>query len=135
MTYETNLAAQQRFATAVMGGDFAVLDEVVAPDAVDHDPGPGQGPGPEGYKILFTEMRTAFPDLHVEVEHLIATEDELAFAYTISGTHLGDLMGHPATGRKASYRAMQISRFADGKLVERWGSSDQLGMLAQLGLL
>ncbi|MEU7853881.1 ester cyclase [Nonomuraea sp. NPDC049141] len=94
-----------------------------------------RGRGPEGYKALFTELRTAFPDLHVEVEHLIATEDELAFACTISGTHLGDLMGHSATGRKVSYRGMQISRFAGGKLVERWGSSDQLGMLAQLGIV
>ncbi|WP_433511776.1 ester cyclase [Nonomuraea sp. CA-143628] len=135
MTYEANVAAQQRFATAVMSGDFAIFDEVVAPDAVDHDPAPGQGPGPDGYKAMFGEMRAAFPDLRVEVEHLIATDDELAFAYTISGTHLGDLMGHPATGKKVSYRGMQISRFADGKLVERWGSSDQLGMLGRLGLL
>jgi predicted ester cyclase len=59
----------------------------------------------------------------------------LAFAYTITGTHLGELLGHPATGRKVSYRGMQISRFdSDGKLVERWGSSDELGMLRQLGL-
>ncbi|MEV0385851.1 ester cyclase [Nonomuraea sp. NPDC050643] len=97
---------------------------------MDHDPAPGQGPGPEGYKALFAEMRTAFPDLHVEIEHLIATEDE----HTISGTHLGDLMGHPATGKKVGFRGMQISRFADGKPVERWGSSDQLGMLGRLGL-
>jgi predicted ester cyclase len=73
--------------------------------------------------------------LHVEVEHLLATDDELAFAYVISGTHLGPLMGRPATGKKVSYRGMQISRFdSDGKLVERWGSSDEFGMLRQLGL-
>ncbi|MFC9617795.1 ester cyclase [Streptomyces sp. NPDC056938] len=60
-----------------------------------------------------------------------ASVDELAFAYSIIGTHLG----RPATGKKVSYRGMQISRFdSDGKLVERWGSSDELGMLRQLGL-
>ncbi|MFD8780134.1 ester cyclase [Streptomyces sp. NPDC057889] len=64
-----------------------------------------------------------------------ASVDELAFAYSIIGTHLGPLMGRPATGKKVSYRGMQISRFdSDGKLVERWGSSDELGMLRQLGL-
>jgi predicted ester cyclase len=84
---------------------------------------------------MFNELRVAFPDLHVEVEHLLATDDELAFAYVISGTHLGPLMGRPATGKKVSYRGMQISRFdSDGKLVERWGSSDEFGMLRQLGL-
>ncbi|MBL3670546.1 ester cyclase [Streptomyces sp. M2CJ-2] len=92
-------------------------------------------PGPEGYRVMFGELRAAFPDLHVEVEHLVSTDDELAFACTITGTHLGPLMGQSATGGKVSYRGMQISRFdSDGKLVERWGSSDELGMLRQLGL-
>ncbi|WP_405586447.1 ester cyclase [Streptomyces sp. NBC_01190] len=130
----SNIAVQAAFGEAVASGDLDAFEEIVAADAVDHDPGPGQGPGPEGYKELFGELRSAFPDLHVEVEHLVATEDELAFAYTITGTNLGSLLGHPPTGRTVSYRGMQISRFADGKLVERWGSSDELGMLQQLGL-
>ena len=135
MSQQTNIAAQTAFAEAVITGDLAALDEIVAPDSIDHDPAPGQVPGPEGYKAMFADLRAAFPDLHVAVEHLVATDDELAFAYTITGTHLGPLMGRPATGRKASYRGMQISRFdSDGKLVERWGSSDELGMLRQLGL-
>ncbi|NUR05113.1 MAG: ester cyclase [Streptomyces sp.] len=135
MAQQANIAAQSAFAEAVVTGNLDALDVVVAPDSVDHDPAPGQARGPEGYKAMFHELRTAFPDLHVEVEHLLATEDELAFAYTISGTHLGPLRGRPATGRKVSYRGMQISRFdSDGKLVERWGSSDELGMMRQLGL-
>ncbi|MEE4546595.1 ester cyclase [Streptomyces sp. V4-01] len=135
MSQQMNIAAQTAFGEAVATGDLDVLDRIVAPGSVDHDPAPGQGPGPEGYKAMFGDLRTAFPDLHVEVEHLLATDDELAFAYTISGTHLGELLGHPATGRTVRYRGMQISRFdSDGKLVERWGSSDELGMLRQLGL-
>ncbi|MER6227180.1 ester cyclase [Streptomyces sp. 900105755] len=136
MAQQTNIAAQTAFGEAVVAGDLDALDEIVAADSTDHDPAPGQGPGPGGYKTMFGELRTAFPDLSLQVEHLVATDDELAFAYVISGTHLGPLMGHPATGRKVSYRGMQISRFdRDGKLVERWGSSDELGMLRQLGLV
>jgi steroid delta-isomerase-like uncharacterized protein len=134
MSQETNIAAQTAFASAVNSGHLEGIREVVAPDSVDHDAAPGQVPGPAGYEAMFTEMRRAFPDLHVEVEHLMASDDELAFAYTIKGTHLGELMGHAPTGKEVSYRGMQISRFADGKLVERWGSSDELGMLHQLGL-
>ncbi|MFE0510776.1 ester cyclase [Streptomyces sp. NPDC058964] len=135
MAQQTNIAAQTAFGEAVVTGNLDALDEIVAPGSIDHDPAPGQAPGPEGYKAMFGELRAAFPDLHVEVEHLLATDDELAFAYVITGTHLGTLMGHPATGKQVSYRGMQISRFdSDGKLVERWGSSDELGMLRQLGL-
>ena len=83
---------------------------------------------------MFGEMRTAFPDLKIEVEHLTATEDDVAFAYTVSGTHRGEFQGHAATGGVFSIRGVQISRFVDDKLAERWGSSDQLGMLSQLGL-
>ncbi|GGN08510.1 ester cyclase [Streptomyces fuscichromogenes] len=136
MAQQTNIAAQTAFGEAVVAGDLDALDGIVATDSTDHDPAPGQGPGAEGYKAMFGELRTAFPDLHIDVEHLVATDDELAFAYVISGTHLGPLLGRPATGRKVRYRGMQISRFdRDGKLVERWGSSDELGMLRQLGLV
>ncbi|MGW5124023.1 ester cyclase [Streptomyces sp. NPDC004069] len=135
MSQQTNIAAQTAFAEAVVTGNLDALDEIVAPDSIDHDPAPGQAPGPDGFKTMFGELREAFPDLRVEVEHLVATDDELAFAYTITGTQLGPLRGQPATGKKVHYRGMQISRFdSDGKLVERWGSSDELGMLHQLGL-
>ncbi|MFF4117016.1 ester cyclase [Streptomyces sp. NPDC001714] len=136
MAQQTNIAAQTAFGEAVVAGDLDALDEIVAADSIDHDPAPGQTSGPEGYKTMFGELRTAFPDLALQVEHLVATDDELAFAYVISGTHLGPLMGRPATGKQVSYRGMQISRFdGDGRLVERWGSSDELGMLRQLGLV
>lgn len=135
MAQQANIAAQTAFAEAVVTGDLDALDEIVAPNSVDHDPAPRQVQGPEGYKAMFSDLRAAFPDLHVEMEHLVATDDELAFAYVITGTHLGPLMGQPPTGKKVSYRGMQISRFdSDGKLVERWGSSDELGMQRQLGL-
>jgi steroid delta-isomerase-like uncharacterized protein len=129
------ITAQTAFAEAVNTGNLDALTDLVAPDSVDHDPAPGQAPGPEGYQTLFRDYRTAFPDLRVEVEHLMVKGDELAFAYTVKGTHLGPLRGHAPTGRTVSYRAMQISRFENGRLVERWGAGDELGMMRQLGLV
>ena len=79
-------------------------------------------------------MRTAFPDLNVAVETLVADGDQVAFAYTLTGTHQGPFQGNPATGKSFRVRGVQISRFADGKLIERWGSSDELGIQSQLGL-
>lgn len=134
MSQEDNITAQQRFGAAVNSGVLQELDDLVAPDCIEHDPAPGQGPGPQGYRDMFAELRTAFPDLHVEVEHLTATDDDVAIAYTLTGTHQGPLMGHEPTGRAISIRGVQIGRFSGGKLTERWGSSDQLGMLTQLGL-
>lgn len=134
MSRESNIAAQKRFGDAVNSGNFDAFNDVVAPNAVDHDPAPGQGSGPEGFRQFFTELRTAFPDLKVNVEHMVADEESVAFAYTVSGTQQGMFMGFAPTGKRMQVRGMQISKFADGKMVERWGSSDQLGMLQQLGL-
>ena len=133
MSKEQNAAALGKFAEAVNTGRYELFDEVVAHDSVDHDPAAGQVPGPQGYRALFTEMRAAFPDMTVEVAELVEGEDDIAFAYTFKGTHNGPLMGIPPTGKTVRIRGMQISKFRDGKMVERWGSSDQLGMLQQIG--
>ena len=131
---KTNITAQEAFGEAINSGDVDAFDDLVAPNSVDHDPAPGQQPGPEGYKAFFTEMRTAFPDLQVDVETMVADDDQVAFAYTLTGTHQGPFQGHEATGRTVKVRGMQISRFAEGKMTERWGSTDEVGILTQLGL-
>src|SRR5690242_15545946 len=133
MSKEQNAAALTKFAEAVNTANYELFDQVVAPDSVDHDPAPGQVAGPKGYRDLFTEMRRAFPDMTVDLAALVQGEDTIAFAYTFKGTHNGVLMGIPATGKKVQIRGMQMSKFKDGKMVERWGSSDQLGMLQQIG--
>lgn len=133
MPKDTNIAAQEKFAEGVNSGNFDVFDEVVAPDVVDHDPAPEQGPGPQGFKDMFQNLRTAFPDLEVTPEHTTATEDDVALAYTITGTHEGDFLGVAPTGRKVTARGVQIGRFENGRLAERWGSSDQLAILQQIG--
>jgi steroid delta-isomerase-like uncharacterized protein len=134
MSKEQNLAALGKFAEAVNTGNFDLFREAVAPDCVDHDPAPDQGPGPEGYRKFFSAVRAAFPDLAVGLDTMVADEESIAFAYTMNGTHRGVLMGIAPTGKTMKIRGVQISKFRDGKMVERWGSSDQLGMLEQLGV-
>jgi steroid delta-isomerase-like uncharacterized protein len=135
MSKEVNLATLGKFAEAVNAGKFELFNEAVSTENVDHDPAHGQVAGPEGYRMFFSGLRTAFPDLSVALETLVADDESIAFAYTITGTHNGSLMGIAPTGRKIKIRGMQISKFKDGKMVERWGSSDELGMLQQLGVL
>lgn len=133
MSKEQNIEIQKRFGEAVNNGDFTEFESLMSPSVIDHDPAPKQGPGPQGFVSFFTELRQAFPDLAISVEHLVADEENVAFAYTMTGTHRGTFLGVPPTGRRVSARGMQISRFEDGVIVERWGSSDQLGILEQIG--
>jgi len=134
MSKESSQAALGTFAEAVNTGKFELFDQVVAPDCVDHDPADGQVPGPAGYRMFFSGMRTAFPDLQVGLDVLVQDEDLIAFAYTLTGTQTGPLQNIPATGKKVKIRGLQISKFKDGKMVERWGSSDELGLLKQIGV-
>lgn len=133
MSKEQNKKAQEQFGEAINSGNLERLRDLVAQDVKDHDPAPNQGPGPQGYIDFFSMMRSAFPDMKVEVEKLVADEDNVAFAYTLTGTHKGDFMGVKATDTPIKVRGMQISRFENGKMAERWGSSDELGILKQIG--
>lgn len=134
MSKEINIKAQEKFGEAINTGNLDLMKEVVSPNVKDHDPAPDQADGPQGYIGFFTMMRTAFPDLKVKVEHMVTDEENVSFAYTVSGTHQGNFMGIRPTNKRFSVRGMQISRFENGKLVERWGSSDELGILKQLGV-
>jgi predicted ester cyclase len=78
-------------------------------------------------------MRAAFPDFEVTPEHMTATDEDVALAYTVTGTHEGEFLGVAPTGPRITARGVQIARFRDGKMVERWGSSDELSILQQLG--
>ena len=133
MSKQDNMQAQQRMGEAISTGNLDILKEVMAPDVVDHDPAPDQRKGPQGFIDFFTKFRKGFPDLEVKVDHMVADEENIAVAYSVTGTHQGDFMGVPATGKRISARGMQIGRFENGKMVERWGSSDELGILQQIG--
>ena len=132
MSQQINIDAQIKMGEAVNTATEGLRD-VIAASVVDHDPAADQGKGPEGFIHFFTGFREAFPDLSIAVEHLVTDDNNVAFAYTITGTHKGNFLGFPASGRKIKVRGMQISRFEDAKIVERWGSSDELGILQQIG--
>lgn len=133
MSKEANIQTQTKFGEAINSGNLEAMRALVSPAVVEHDPGPNQGPGAQGYIDLFAEMRSAFPDLKATPEHITADEDTIALAYTVTGTHQGDFQGIAPTGKTIKARGVQIARFVDGQMVERWGSSDELGILKQLG--
>jgi steroid delta-isomerase-like uncharacterized protein len=135
MSTEENKAVVRRFIDEVWnGGKAEVIDEIIAADAVDHNPNPGQPPGSEGVKWVLRVFRAALPDLHMELHDQIAEGESVVSHWTISGTHQGDLFGIPATGKRVHMAGIDFVRVVDGKMVEHWLSADQLGLLQQLGV-
>jgi predicted ester cyclase len=117
-------------------GDFELANELVHRDFVDHEPAhPGQPTGPESVKQTARRLQSAFGGLRFEVEDEIAEGDKVVQLVTMSGRHTGPLMGGEPTGREFAVRHTYIWRIADDKIVDHWGSRDDLGLLAQLGLL
>ena len=117
------------------GGNLAVTDELIDAECLDHEAHDGGSRGPESMRALITMLRTAFPDLHFSIEHLVAEGDTVAGRLTMSGTHEGPLMGMPPTGRSVRQNHMHFVRFRDGKAIEHWGVRDDVGMMRQLGEL
>ena len=136
MSTEENKAMIRRiYEEAFNKGDLAVADELMATNYVFHGPGGMEFKGPEGFKQFVTMMRTAFPDLHVAIDDLVAEGDRVVHRVTVRGTHKGEMMGIAPTGKQVTITAITISRFAGGKEVESWPSLDQLGMLQQMGVV
>jgi len=134
MTTEANKASARRFVDEVVNrGNLALIDELLAPDFVDHSASPGVPPNREGAKTFFAMLRGAFPDLHVKVEDQIAEGDKVVQRTTAHGTMKGEFAGMPPSGKSATWQAIHILRFENGKTVEHWVVQDQLGMLQQLG--
>ena len=120
MGKQENLAALGKFAEGVNTGKFDLFQEAVAADCVDHDPAPGQGPGPEGYRMFFSVIREAFPDLAVGLDTMVADEESIAFAYTMKGTHKGSADGDSAYREKGEYPGnadFEVPRWQDGGTV------------------
>jgi steroid delta-isomerase-like uncharacterized protein len=136
MSSEENKAVVRRAVEAFNQGDQDAVDELFAANYVDHDPSrAGLPTGPEGVKQAWVAFRAAFPDLQGTIEDMITEGDKVAVRGTISGTHEGDLMGIPPTGRQVRVTLIDVNRIEGGKLVERWGVSDMLGMMQQLGVM
>jgi len=136
-TTEENKALFRRmYDEGLNGGNLAVVDELIAPEFINHEaPLEVENRGPESQRLLITMLRTAFPDLHFSIEHLIAEGDTVAGRLTMSGTHEGPLMGMPPTGRSVRQNHMHFVRFRDGKAIEHWGVRDDVTMMRQLGKL
>ena len=111
------------------------MDEITAPNAVEHAVPPRMPPTVEGTKIFFGMMSAAFPDLKYTVEDTVGEGDRIAQRVTARGTMKGDFLGMPATGKSATWSEMHIIRLKDGKVVEHWGIVDQVSMMTQLGLM
>jgi steroid delta-isomerase-like uncharacterized protein len=116
-------------------GDLNAIDTYLAEDFVNHDPQFGSPSGREGIRRNATMLRAAFPDWHSEGVHLIAEDDLVVEHFTGGGTHRGEIMGVPSTGRTITFSGISIFRVRDGRIVERWGRLDDLGVLNQLGVV
>jgi steroid delta-isomerase-like uncharacterized protein len=136
MTAETNKATIRRIVEEIQNGDnLALIDELLAPNFVNHTPAPGLPPDREGIKRLLSMFRAAFPDGVMTIEDLIAEGDKVATRKTYRGTHQGQFLGLPPTGRPVSVGLIDMMRLVDGKVVEHWNVGDDLSMLQQLGVL
>jgi steroid delta-isomerase-like uncharacterized protein len=112
-----------------------IIDEVFAPDVLFRTPVPMDATGVDAMKAVFTTLFRAFPDLHVEIEDMIAEGDKVVCRNTVTGTNDGEYLGRPPTGKSVSYNEIFIFRFADGRIVETWGVVDVLAQLRQLGVV
>jgi steroid delta-isomerase-like uncharacterized protein len=113
--------------------NVAGLDNTHSPDFIGHIPVIPGNPLPlYVYKQVGLLHMAAFPDLRITIDNIIAEGDKVAARWTGAGTHLGELMGIPASGRPVSFTGMTIHRFADGKIVENWWAYDALGMMQQI---
>ena len=135
MSVEEHKAIQRRVYELFSSGNQEALEEVIAPDAVDHNAPPGLAPGLEGVRQTLGMFRAAFPDLRITAEDLLAEGDRVAARITATGTHRGEFQGLPPTGKQVTISGIEIVRIANGRVVERWGQFDNLGMLQQMGAL
>jgi predicted ester cyclase len=132
---ESSKAVCRRLIDEVVNqGNLTAVDELVSPSYVYHGPGGLELRGIDGFKQLVTLYRTAYPDLRITIDDIVAEGETVAMRWTGRGTHLGDLSGIAPTARPATVTGIVFSRVVGGKIVEDFESFDELGMLRQLGV-
>ena len=114
---------------------LAVVDELWSSDYIYHGPQGQEFRGTESLKQLLSHYLEAFPDLHIEIDDLIAEGDKVASRVISMGTHKGELQGIAPTGKEVTTTIILITRLEGGKFAEDWESRDDLGMLQQLGVI
>ena len=135
----SNKATFRRFHDATNTGDAELIsktiDELVEPDAAIHTPLPIEATGAPLLKEVFRRLLRAYPDLHITVEDLIEEGDRIVSRNTVTGTHQGEYMGLPPTGKSVTYNEIMIVRFAGGRVAETWGVVDVFSQMKQLGVI
>jgi steroid delta-isomerase-like uncharacterized protein len=136
MSKEENKAVVSRMYEELHNnGNLEKAEEFVTSDFVDHNPAdPNMPRGPEGVRKVFGMFHSAFPDFHTTVEDIISEDDRVVSRLTMHGTHNGEFMGIPATGKEINVPVIDIIRMSKGKAVERWGVADIAGMMQQMGV-
>jgi steroid delta-isomerase-like uncharacterized protein len=131
---EQNKAAVHRLIAEVWNrGNFAVVDELVAPNYVGHSS--TETRGREGYTQFFSRLRTAFPDIQFTVGDQIVEGDRVVARWTARGTHVGEYAGLPPTGKSGVVTGITVFRIPEGEVRECWTNADELGLLQQLGVV
>ncbi len=134
MSIEDNKAAIREFFDQVWNaGDEAAIERFIAADAAGNDQ--DFGIGRDGFKQQWRNWRQAFPDLHFEVEELVAEGDTVVSRWTLTGTHSGEFLGIEPTGRKIRVAGMSLDHLKDGVLISGFDGWDNLGLRQQLGAL
>lgn len=129
-------ATMQSAYDRINAGDVAGFGDLVAEDFVEHEETPGLPPTKEGTLAFFEMLLSAFPDVQMEVEDLIAGDDKSVARVTVSATHRGEFMGVPPTGETIDVQLIDIMRFNEAGLVcEHWGVIDMLSLMQQIGVV
>jgi steroid delta-isomerase-like uncharacterized protein len=135
----SNKATLSRLHEALNSGDeeliSATIDEIFHPDVRTSTPLPIEATGRQALKHVWATLLRAYPDLHVTVEDLFGEQDRLVARNTVTGTHQGEYLGVPPTGKSVTYNEMFIVRFADGRIADTWGVVDLLSQMQQLGAI
>jgi steroid delta-isomerase-like uncharacterized protein len=135
MSAEENKTLVRRlFENIVNTGNMDAVNMLIGPTYVNHNV-PTPTPGPEGFKQVITMFRAAFPNLSVTLEDVLAEGNEVSTRGTWTGTHQGEFMNIPATGKQVTVSYIDIWRVDRGKLVENWVQMDMMGLLQQLGVV
>ena len=126
----------RRFAQEVVNqADPDAIERFVHPDYVEREPLPGQLPGREGLMRWYRDYLAAFPDLHWTLEEQVAERDRVVSRFTMVGTHRGEFLDVPGTGREVRVAIMLLQRMTEGKIIEGYTFPDGLAAFRQLGLI
>jgi steroid delta-isomerase-like uncharacterized protein len=116
-------------------GDLAAADALLHPEFSLHTPLPTPGPGIPAMNNVITTCRAAFHGLHVTIDDIMADGEKVTARFTARGTHNGEFMGLPPTGKAITMTGIEIFRIKDGKIAELWGEVNLMGLMQQLGIL